>query len=267
MVLPTREGSFEVGLAATDAALREHGDGFVITSSYGTVIVPDEVGDAESALLLADERMYAQKNSRRGSAGMQMRDVLLQTLREADPRLAVDADGIGELALAVARELRLSGEEVDEVVRAAELHDVGKVAVPDGILSKPAPLDDKEWDFIRGHTIVAERILAAAPALRPIARIVRSSHERWDGIGYPDGLTGEEIPLAARIVHVCSAFVAMTSERPYAAARTETAAIDELRRCAGSQFDPAVVSAFVEARGRTAPPVTAPAASAPVPRG
>ncbi|MFN8176188.1 MAG: diguanylate cyclase [Solirubrobacteraceae bacterium] len=264
VVLPAREGSFEVGVAATAAALREQGDGFMITSSYGTVIVPDEAGEAERALLLADERMYAQKNSRRGSAGTQMRDVLLQTLREADPRLALHADGIGELALAVAQELELSGEDVDEAVRAAELHDVGKVAVPDVILSKPAPLDDKEWEFIRGHTIVAERILAAAPALRPIARIVRSSHERWDGIGYPDGLTGEEIPLAARIVHVCSAFVAMTSERPYAVARSEPAALEELRRCAGSQFDPAVVEAFAAARGRAAASATAPAEPAPV---
>lgn len=264
VVMHAKEGSFEVGVAATAAALREHGNGFHITSSFGTVIVPDEANDAERALLLADERMYAEKNSRRGSAGMQMRDVLLQTLREADPRLALNADGIGDLARAVARELRMSSEDLDEVVRAAELHDVGKVAVPDVILAKPAPLDDKEWEFIRGHTIVAERILGAAPALRPIARLVRSSHERWDGIGYPDGLTGEEIPLGARIVHVCSAFVAMTSERPYASARTEDAAIEELRRCAGSQFDPRVVEAFVAARAREqVPAVAAPVQAGP----
>jgi len=247
-VLAAKEGSFEVGVAAAAAALSEQGDGFKISSSFGRVVVPDETQDPERALLLADERMYAQKNSRRGSAGTQMRDVLLQTLREADPRLALNADGIGQLAGAVARRLGLGGEDVDEIVRAAELHDVGKVAVPDAILSKAAPLDDSEWEFIRGHTIVAERILGAAAALRPIARIVRSSHERWDGIGYPDGLTAEEIPIGARIVHVCSAFVAMTSERPYARARSESAAIEELRRCAGSQFDPAVVEAFVESR-------------------
>ncbi len=257
VVLPAQEGSFDVGVAATAAALREQGDGFVITSSYGTVLVPDEVQDAERALLVADERMYAEKNSRRGSAGMQMRDVLLQTLREADPHLAVNAHGIGELSRGVARELGLDGEDVDEIVRAAELHDVGKVAVPDAILGKPAPLDDREWEFIRGHTIVAERILAAAPALRPIARLVRSSHERWDGIGYPDGLTGEEIPLGARILHVCAAFVAMTSERPYAAARSEGAAIEELRRCAGSQFDPRVVEAFVGTWRAAAPSAAA----------
>lgn len=265
-VLAAKAGSFEVGVAAAAAALSEQGDGFKISSSHGRVVVPDETSDPERALLLADERMYAQKNSRRGSAGMQMRAVLLQTLREADPRLALNADGIGELAGAVARRLGLGGEDVDEIVRAAELHDVGKVAVPDAILSKAGPLDDGEWEFIRGHTIVAERILGAAEALRPIARIVRSGHERWDGIGYPDGLTADEIPIGARIVHVCSAFVAMTSERPYAHARTETAAIDELRRCAGSQFDPRVVEAFVETR-RDPGAALQEAVSAPAPAG
>ena len=92
----------------------------------------------------------------------------------------------------------MTPEELDEVARAAELHDVGKVAIPDAILNKPGPLDEAEWSFMRRHTIIGERILLSAPALRPVARLVRSSHERWDGGGYPDGLAGEEIPLGAR---------------------------------------------------------------------
>jgi HD-GYP domain-containing protein (c-di-GMP phosphodiesterase class II) len=97
---------------------------------------------------------------------------------------------------------------------------------------------------MRRHTIIGERILLAAPALRSVARLVRSSHERWDGDGYPDGLAGEDIPLGARIVAVCDAFDAMTTNRPYRRRVGDPAALAELRRCAGTQFDPAVVEAF-----------------------
>ena len=106
-------------------------------------------------------------------------------------------------------------EQLDELRRAAELHDVGKVGIPDAILDKPGPLDDEEWEFMRQHTVLGERILGAAPALRPVAAIVRSTHERWDGRGYPDGLVGEEIPLGSRIVAACDAYEAMTNDRPY----------------------------------------------------
>jgi two-component system, cell cycle response regulator len=123
---------------------------------------------------------------------------------------------------------------------------VGKVAVPSSILRKAGPLDDSEWSFVRQHTLVGDRILSAAPALSSVAQVVRSSHERYDGGGYPDGLSGDEIPLAARVVAVCDAYHAMTSERPYRTARAHWEAIEELRRCAGRQFDPVVVAAFCE---------------------
>ena len=123
---------------------------------------------------------------------------------------------------------------------------MGKVAVPSSILRKPGPLDDSEWNFVRQHTLVGDRILSAAPALSSVAQVVRSSHERYDGDGYPDGLSGDEIPLGARVVAVCDAYHAMTSERPYRTARAHWEAIEELRRCAGRQFDPVVVAAFCE---------------------
>jgi two-component system cell cycle response regulator len=118
------------------------------------------------------------------------------------------------------------------------------MAIPDAILEKDGPLDDAEWSFMRRHTIIGERILLAAPALRSAARLVRASHERWDGRGYPDGLAGEEIPLAARLVAVCDAFHAMTTDRPHRPRRTRAQALRELYRCAGTQFDPRVVDAF-----------------------
>jgi two-component system, cell cycle response regulator len=151
---------------------------------------------------------------------------------------------VAELALRTGRELGLEPEDLDVVSRAAELHDIGKVAVPDDIIHKPGSLDDVEWRIMRQHTLVGERILAAAPALKGVARLVRLSHERWDGTGYPDRLGAEEIPIGARIIAVCDTYDAMTSERPYATARSHDEAIAELRRCAGGQFDPAVVEAF-----------------------
>jgi HD-GYP domain-containing protein (c-di-GMP phosphodiesterase class II) len=151
---------------------------------------------------------------------------------------------VAALVRLVASALGIDGDELEQVVRAAELHDVGKVAVPDAILRKPGPLSEAEWGFMREHTIVGDRILSAAPALQGVAKIVRASHERYDGRGYPDRLRGEEIPLGARIVCVCDAFNAMTSERPYRPALPVRDALDELHRCAGRQFDPAVVRAF-----------------------
>lgn len=140
--------------------------------------------------------------------------------------------------------VRPDGALLDELVRAAELHDIGKLAIPDTILCKPGPLDAAEWEFMRRHTLIGEAILAAAPALRPVGRLVRSTHERWDGHGYPDGRKGVEIPLGARIVFVCDTFHAMTSDRCYRAALTPERALAELALCAGTQFDPAVVRVF-----------------------
>jgi HD-GYP domain-containing protein (c-di-GMP phosphodiesterase class II) len=144
----------------------------------------------------------------------------------------------------------MSSHDVEQIRQAAELHDVGKVAIPDAILDKPGRLNDDEWAFIRRHTLIGERILAAAPALRSVATLVRSSHENFDGSGYPDGLVGSEIPLGSRIISVCDAFHAMTTDRPYRQAMSQSDAIAELRRCAGQQFDPAVVEQFCRALAR-----------------
>ena len=232
-------------MAACVAALTERGEGFEVTTSHGSVLSPDEVSDVTEALQIADRRMYARKGGRRMSPGRQSRDVLLRMLSEREPDLHAHLRGTAELALAVGRELGMQPEALDEVARAAELHDLGKIAIPDEILNKPGPLDDTELAFMRRHTIIGERILLAAPALRPVARLVRASHERYDGSGYPDSLVGEQIPLGARVVGVCDAFDAMVSERPYREAFTETQALNELELCSGRQFDPDVVEAFV----------------------
>ena len=151
--------------------------------------------------------------------------------------------------------LGLPAHELEQVRQAAELHDVGKVAVPDAILEKRGPLDDEEWRFIRQHTVTGERIISAAPALVQVAKLVRSSHERWDGTGYPDRLAATDIPVGSRIVSACDALAAMVSDRPYREAVGLPAALEELARCAGTQFDPDVIAALTAV-------LTAPAAVA-----
>ena len=246
VLLPARGDGAEQAAAAA-WALAEHGDGFTITCSHGAVDVPREADEPGEALRIADQRMYAHKNGGRSSARSQSRDVLLRALAERDPDLGEHISGVAALAEAVARRLNLDDEQIDHIRHAAELHDVGKMAIPDAILDKPAPLEPAEWEFIRRHTLIGERIVAAAPALRPVAALVRSSHERWDGTGYPDQLAGEEIPLGAWIVAVCDAFDAMIADRPYRLGVDAVLALGELGRCAGTQFDPAVVAAFTAA--------------------
>jgi len=234
----------EIGPEAR-AALSEHGRGFEIGSSCGVALIPVDGGDPAAILKLADHRLYDQKSSaQRASVSRQTGDALLQALQEREPDLRGHVDNVAELALAVGRKMGLDSDELFQVARAADLHDVGKLAVPDAILNKPGPLDDVEWGFMRQHTIVGDRILSAAPALEPVAKLVRASHERYDGHGYPDKLAGDDIPLGARIVAVCDAYHAMTSDRPYRRAMPPQNALMELRRCAGLQFDPDVVKAF-----------------------
>ncbi len=233
-------------IAGATAALSEGGEGFAITASQGNVLLPSEVRSVKEAMQLADRRMYANKVGERTSAGSQSRDVLLTALRERQPELAEQAVDVAELALAVAEQLGMEAEQRDETYRAAQLHETGKMAIPDAILNKPGPLEESEWEFVRQHTLIGERIIASAAALVPVARLVRASGERWDGGGYPDALRGEQIPLGARVVTVCDAYAAMISERPYSVAMRPPRAMEELRRGAGSQFDPEVVAAFEE---------------------
>jgi two-component system, cell cycle response regulator len=234
-------------LQAASKALEEEGEGFKITAASGAIGLPHETGDLSEALRMADARLYANKDSRRASAVRQSKDVLLSVLSERDAELRGHLTSVAQLARAVGKRLELSPAELHDLGLAAELHDVGKLAIPDSILSKPGTLTEEEWPFIFRHTLVGERILSAAPSLARIARLVRSTHERMDGQGYPDGLMGPNIPLLSRIVSVCDAFLAMTEDRPYRQALASEDAIAELRRCAGTQFDPDVVEALIGA--------------------
>jgi two-component system cell cycle response regulator len=226
------------------AALTEEGEGFAVSCSFGAVSMPAEAKNLTEALRIGDDRMYLHKQRNRPGADRQSIDVLVRVLEERDTQLAHHLADVADLAEAVGRRLQVPGPDLQRIRQAAELHDVGKLAIPEEILAKPGALTEDEWAFVRRHTVIGERILGSAPALEAAAMIVRSTHERWDGNGYPDRLAGADIPLGARIISVCDAFDAMTSNRPYAVAVTREQALRELFRYAGMQFDPAVVEAF-----------------------
>jgi two-component system cell cycle response regulator len=159
--------------------------------------------------------------------------------------LALHARSVASLAVRVCRRLGLDDAETRLVEDAALLHDVGKLAIPHTILDKPGPLDDHEWSVVRRHPLLGEAVLAAVAPDPEVQELVRHHHERWDGVGYPDGLAGEQIPLGARIIAACDAYDAMTTARSYCAARSMTAALAEIVREAGRQFDPDVALALV----------------------
>ena len=178
---------------------------------------------------------------------------LTHELAERVPRMAGHHRAVAAMAGAVARRIGLTGARLDAVIRAAELHDVGKVLVPDAILNKPGPLDDAELALMRRHAIAGYLILTESGEAAPVPALVRSSHERWDGTGYPDGLSGEDIPLGSRIITICDAYAAMTHARPYRDARPVARALDELRAGAGVRYDPRLVAVFLDVVGLTAP--------------
>jgi two-component system cell cycle response regulator len=257
LLAPSDEG-WDARLASCTAALSEEGEGYAIGCSHGAILLPHEAADTTEAMRLADQRMYARKQDGRLSAIRQATDALVMTIAARFPELGQHTAGVAELAAGTAASLGMNREGVEEVRRAAELHDIGKVAIPEVILDKQGPLEPAEWWHIRRHTVVGERIVAAAPALGRVAKIVRSTHERHAGGGYPDGLAGDEIPLGARIVAVCDAFDAMTRTRSYRNAMPAELALAELQACAGEQFDPAVVTAFVRTWRETMPASAAP---------
>ena len=200
----------------------------------------------------ADHAAGRRRLRRRGVepvAGAPSPDRLTRLLAERAPRMAAHQRAVAALSGSLARHIGLRDEALHAVLRAAELHDIGKIEVPEPILNKPAALTETELALMRRHAEAGERILAAAGEPAPIPRLVRSSHERWDGSGYPDGLRGEDIPLGARIITICDAYDAMTHERPYRPARSVAEALAELRLGAGVRYDPCLVAVFLATIG------------------
>lgn len=247
-------GTDLLGVGARAAAIS--GAGEAVTGVAR--IDPNPFDEAECALLEAVTESTAHSLARHRLA--RERDDLFQRLEQTnigiaaalaaaleakDAYTADHARSIADLAVLVGVNLGMTLEQVRDLRLGAILHDIGKIAVPDAILNKPSALTREEFEIVKDHTLVGEQILAPVPFLDAVREIVRHDHERWDGGGYPDGLRGAEIPLGARVVFVVDAFHAMTSDRPYRQAMGEDEAVEQLRAAAGTQFDPAVVEAFV----------------------
>ncbi|HET8999571.1 MAG TPA: HD domain-containing phosphohydrolase [bacterium] len=177
-------------------------------------------------------------------AYVQMVIALAQAIESRDSYTAEHGDRMVDLAERTARELGCPEGEVQDIRWGARLHDIGKIGVPDAILSKPGGLTEQEWATMRRHPILGEEILSSLDRMRGVAKLVRHHQEKWDGTGYPDGLTGDAIPLGSRILAVVDAYGAITEARPYKPARTVAEAVAEIKRCAGNQFDPRVTEVF-----------------------
>jgi diguanylate cyclase (GGDEF)-like protein len=242
----TSPDTAEAMLNAASAALEETGEGWHVGCSQGAAWIPSEAATVSEALRLADERMYASKTGR-SSASRQVTDALLQVMSEQNVFFDEHVERVAVLAGTVAEALGLPEHEVRWIGLAARLHDIGKTAIPAAILEKPGPLDEREWEFVRRHPLIGERIVLAAPALANTAPLIRSSHERLDGQGYPDGLKGSEIPVGSRIIAVCDAYDAMTSDRIYQSSITVDEALQRLKHQAGTHFDATVVDMFCSA--------------------
>ncbi len=245
--------------------------GSQLTCSVGIAAYPRDATDRDSIVNCADQAMYVAKRLGRNqvrlahdpavlamtgtNVGRSTRDqAALIGIVEALTALIERRDGptgehthdVEALANRIALKLGMSEDEARMIGLGGRLHDIGKVAVPDYVLHKKGKLDGDEWDIMRTHTTIAADVIGRVPTLRALVPVVRSHHERWDGTGYPDGLRAEGIPLGARIIAVADAYCAMTTDRPYQAARDHNTAIEELQRCAGSQFDATIVEIVTE---------------------
>jgi diguanylate cyclase (GGDEF)-like protein len=255
LVLP--EGGVEAarGIADRLVSLMEATGSFTISAG---VAADPGTGDLDALLSIAAaglERARAGGGGRvsvpgirpapadpaRGAVG-----ALALALAERDGDIAAQSREVVVLATAVARRLKLTAEEVERIAAAALLHHVGKIGIPDNVLRKPGTLTPEEWELVKTHPVIGERIIRAVPGLGAVARLVRHGHERYDGAGYPDGLRGDEIPLGSRVLLACDAYLAMASDQPYRPSIGHEAAVVELRAVAGAQLDARVVDALLD---------------------
>jgi HD-GYP domain-containing protein (c-di-GMP phosphodiesterase class II) len=223
-----------VGLLVAFAAVREPYAALLVVPLAGLFLLGAQEREARIQRTIELGRAY------RGTALL-----LHEVVEEDDPYTGRHTQDVVELSARVAEQLDVDDETLQITELGALLHDVGKIAVPKRILHKPAALDEAEWEVMRRHTVEGQRMLERVGGLlAEVGEVVRASHERWDGGGYPDGLAGHDIPLPARIVTACDAFNAMTTDRPYRRALAPETALEEVHREAGRQFDPEVSDAL-----------------------
>ncbi len=245
------------------------GGGTRLTCSIGVASYPTHASGREELMNAADQAMYAakrlgrdqvrriddplvqalllEKNEEGGREESALAGIMaaLSRLVEAhDPSIGQHSFKVSELLPVLMQNLGLPAAEAQMIALAGRLHDIGKISIPGTILYKPGRLTEEEWAIIRTHPEIGAEVVSSIPVLRPLAPVIRSHHERWDGQGYPDQLAGKAIPFGARIIAVVNAYTAMTADRPYQKARSQALALEELQRCAGTQFDPQIVEAM-----------------------
>ena len=211
---------------------------------YRAVCDPDS-NDLDQLLKEADDEMYRQKLSSTHSNRNVVVQTIMKMLEIRDYATEGHSQRMGELAVELAERIGLPNNSKNDLRLLAQFHDLGKIGIPDQILLKPGPLTAEERKEIERHAEIGHRIAMVVPEFLPVADLILKHHEWWNGAGYPLGLQGEAIPVENRILSIVDAFDAMTNDRPYRAAMTQSAAIEELRRCRGSQFDPALVDEFI----------------------
>ena len=221
-------------------------DDLKISLSIGYAIKESSDMDIQDVLKEAEDNMYRNKILHGQSARNESVVTILNTLKDKYEEERIHSDKVSHYCMLMGRALSLTSDEIKELELAGLMHDIGKITIPDHILDKPGKLTEDEWKIMKNHTINGYNILRSADKYSRLAEYALTHHERYDGNGYPNGLIGDNIPLFSRIISVCDSYEAMTSDRPYRKALDKDIAVAELRRCSGTQFDPKLVSIFIE---------------------
>lgn len=224
-----------------------------LSMSWGLDFSDDAGSKLNKLYEKAEERMYRKKLLDSGSLHSRLIASLKETLKSHNYETADHMQRMEKMVVAIGERLNLSRSDIDNLVLLASLHDIGKVAIPDHIISKPGKLSDKEWSIMVTHCEIGRRLAVSTQELTCIAEEILSHHERWDGTGYPQGKAGEDIPPLARVISVVDSYDVMTNKRPYKEPMSHEDAMQELRRCSGTQFDPAIVQLFEDLYGNEPP--------------
>ena len=216
-----------------------------VSMSFG---IATQIGaeDFKEIITKAENEMYAHKLHEIASQRSKTVSTIMNALLAKNPREKTHSDRVANICVGIGTKMKMSNDELKLLKMISTLHDIGKIAIDDGVLNKPGKLTTEEWEQIKRHPEIGYRILSSTPEYASIAEDILSHHERYDGNGYPRGLKGEEIPIRARIIALADSYDAMTSDRPYRIGMSHEEAIEEITRCRGTQFDPKITDIFLE---------------------